>query len=182
MEHSGFPSDETLAAFIDGRLDDVTRRRVVEHMTTCDECYAVYVAATEMQKASSATPPRRRMMHRHFWAATLTMVVLAVTTGVFFARFRHTGIDRLVAATNHQPYRTLEGRLSGGFAWKPLHEIERKAPAAVQKDDTKWSLFSAANEVADAAHKDPSAKNLHALGVSHLLIGNFDEAIATLQS
>lgn len=182
MEHSGFPSDETLAAFIDGRLDDVTRRRVVEHMTTCDECYAVYVAATEMQKASSATPPRRRMMHRHFWAATLTIVALAVTIGVFFAQFRPTGIDRLVAATSRQPYRTLEGRLSGGFGWKPLHEIERKAPADMQKDESKWDLLNAATQAEHAVRRDPSAKNLHALGVSHLLMGNFDEAIATLQS
>ena len=45
MEHTGFPSDETLAAFLDGRLDPETRRRVIEHMTTCDECYSVVAAA-----------------------------------------------------------------------------------------------------------------------------------------
>src|SRR5260221_5655479 len=41
MEHTGFPSDETLAAFLDGNLDPDTRRRVIEHMTTCEECYSV---------------------------------------------------------------------------------------------------------------------------------------------
>ena len=48
MEHTGFPSDETLAAFIDGRLDAETRANVIAHMTTCSECYSVFLSATEM--------------------------------------------------------------------------------------------------------------------------------------
>src|ERR1044072_7367909 len=87
MEHSGFPSDETLAAFIDGRLDDVTRRRVVEHMTTCDECYAVYLAATEMQNASAGPPPRPGRISGVILAATLTMS-LAIVFAVFYSPLR----------------------------------------------------------------------------------------------
>jgi anti-sigma factor RsiW len=37
MEHSAFPSDETLAAFIDGRLDEETRKRVVAHVADCED-------------------------------------------------------------------------------------------------------------------------------------------------
>jgi len=182
MEHSGFPSDETLAAFIDGRLDDVTRRRVVEHMTTCDECYAVYLAATEMQKASGAAPPHRRVMPRHFWAATLTMSIAAVLAVGFFLRpQRHPGVESLVAATRDLPYRTTEGRLSGFNAWKPLGEIKRDVPGEAKKDPKNWRLLWAAAEVEESTKHNDSAENLHALGVSHLLLGNFDEAIGTLQ-
>lgn len=190
MEHSGFPSDETLAAFIDGRLDDVTRRRVVEHMTTCDECYAVYLAATEMQKASGPLPPRHRAVNRRFRAAmlaisaVLAMVVLVQLTPLhrYFGP-RQSGIDSLVKASGDLPYRTVEGRLAGGFGWKPLHEIPRAAtPVNVQRDPQKWSLLEASVDVAKTAERDRSPENLHALGVSHLLLGNFDEAIATLQA
>ena len=187
MEHSGFPSDETLAAFIDGRLDDVTRRRVVEHMTTCDECYAVYLAATEMQ---SATPPapRRRAMSGTFLAATLTMSIAAVVAVVLFTpihryvRPQRNDVDTLVAVERELPYRTLEGRLSGGFAWKPLREVKRSKPADVQRDPDKWKLLDAGLKAREAMRDDPSPENLHALGVSHLLLDNWDEAIAALKS
>src|SRR6185369_11818164 len=131
MEHSGFPSDETLAAFIDGRLDDVTRRRVVEHMTTCDECYAVYLAATEMERASGSPPPRRRRFGGHLWAATLAVSALVVLLVVEFTPLeryvggRPSSVEPLVDASKEMPYRTIEGRLSGGFPWKPLDETKR---------------------------------------------------------
>src|SRR5947207_14009663 len=188
MEHSGFPSDETLAAFIDGRLDEVTRRRVVEHMTTCDECYAVYLAATEMQAASAAPPLRRRVMSGSFLAATLTMSIAAIVSVALFTPIRryltpHRDPGReLVAAAREQPYRTVEGRLSGGFAWKPLGEIVRDKPADVQKDADKWKLLVAGTKAQDAARRNASPENVHAVGVAHLLIGNWDEAINTLKS
>jgi tetratricopeptide (TPR) repeat protein len=180
MEHSGFPSDETLAAFIDGRLDDVTRRRVIEHMTSCDECYSVYLAATEMQKAAGAEPPRRRILPRHFWAATLSMSMAAVLAVVLFLR-PDPGIDHLVVASGNLEYRSVEGRLSGFDAYRPLQDTERATPADVQKDSEKWELLDVATDIKKAAKKKPNAKNLHALGVAHLLLGNWDEAIDTLK-
>ena len=45
MEHSAFPSDETLAAFIDGRLDEETRKKVTAHVAECDDCYGTIMAA-----------------------------------------------------------------------------------------------------------------------------------------
>src|SRR3954464_3949919 len=65
MEHTGFPSDETLAAFIDGRLDAETRAKVIAHMVTCAECYAVFLSATETSvhaQARDAWRPRRAWM------------------------------------------------------------------------------------------------------------------------
>ncbi|HJW95673.1 MAG TPA: CHAT domain-containing protein [Thermoanaerobaculia bacterium] len=183
MEHSGFPSDETLAAFIDGRLDDVTRRRVIEHMTTCDECYAVYLAATEMQSVSAAPPPRRRRMSGTFLAATLTMSIAAVLILVLFTPLGHFfTATPLVAAAGKMPYRTIEGRLSGGFAWKPLREIPRDKPVDVQHDPDKWDLLKAGVDAKDKLREKPTPENLHAVGASHLLLGNFDEAIAALKS
>src|SRR5213592_1840720 len=47
-EHSPFPTDETLAAYIDGRLDKETRKRVVEHMAECPECFDVVMGGREI--------------------------------------------------------------------------------------------------------------------------------------
>src|SRR5439155_1657649 len=91
------------------------------------------------------------------------------------------GIDVLVSATSDLPYRTVEGRLSGFQSWEPLKETKRDVPAEVQRKPEYWPLLTAAGEIGKAADRDPSPENLHALGVSHLLIGNFDEAISTLQ-
>src|SRR5260221_13409487 len=57
MERTGFPSDETLAAFLDGNLDPDTRRRVIEHMTICEECYSV-VAGAGAGGMSSVSPDK----------------------------------------------------------------------------------------------------------------------------
>ena len=64
MEHTGFPTDETLAAFVDGRLDGETRRRVIEHMADCADCRDAYLGAQEWAAQSSvgatAIPSRSR--------------------------------------------------------------------------------------------------------------------------
>jgi len=188
MEHSGFPSDETLAAFIDGRLDDVTRRRVVEHMTTCDECYAVYLAATEVQKGTGVELPRRRTVRPWHIAATLSLATAALLVVVLYTPMRKymvpesAGVESLVSATRHLQYRETEGRLSGGFAYKPLQDIKRAGAKEAKRDPEKWELFSVASKVAKAVTSDASPENLHALGVSHLLLGNWDDAVTTLKS
>jgi CHAT domain-containing protein len=187
MEHSGFPSDETLAAFIDGRLDQATRRRVLEHMSSCDECYAVFLAATEMQQAhGTAAPPRRRGPRRRtvfgvVAAAAIVLVVCLTPLRHALQHRRDPGMESLVKATGDLKYRNVEARLSGGFAWKPLQPVMRARVADPLRDPTKWKLLSAAAQVNARAQSNDTAQNLHDLGVSHLLLGNWDDAIATLE-
>ena len=57
---SNCPSEETLAAFIDGRLDSRARRHVIAHIAICPDCHAIvtaswdYVATAEpMDKAGA---------------------------------------------------------------------------------------------------------------------------------
>src|SRR5258706_16081748 len=89
MEHTGFPSDETLAAFLDGRLDPDTRRRVVEHMTTCDECYSVVMGAgggipfaipTSVAAPTRGSAARRNWLPHTFAAAAIILLVSVLLT------------------------------------------------------------------------------------------------------
>src|SRR3954468_22189947 len=74
MEHTGFPSEETLAAFIDGRLDAETRAKVIAHMTTCSECYSVFLSATEVPSRAAA---RDAWRPRRAWIAVATATAAA---------------------------------------------------------------------------------------------------------
>ncbi len=44
------PSEEELACFIEGKLDDVTRDALMGHMNSCDDCYDTFKSAIEIQR------------------------------------------------------------------------------------------------------------------------------------
>lgn len=72
---SSHPSDEQLAAFLDGSLEGPERSRIVEHLEECDDCrMAITVAA-----ATLAEPPGRGSLH---WlgplVAAAAIVILVV--------------------------------------------------------------------------------------------------------
>lgn len=183
MQHSEFPSDETLSAFIDGRADDETRRRVVEHIASCPECYSIVVAATEMNRPAAeerVTPfRRRRLLPIGLVAAAAAVAIIFFAPSIREGLWPKRGLDKLAEAAPSQ--RSIEGRLSG-FPYRPLAPVTRGADdhgAAANPEN--WKLLRAAAEVQEAASKNPSVDNLHALGVSHLLLGNSEEAVNTLE-
>lgn len=54
------PSDEDLAAYIDGVLGQDEADRVTAHLATCEDCYAIYSGAVRFQLESKVVPfPRR---------------------------------------------------------------------------------------------------------------------------
>jgi hypothetical protein len=182
MEHTGFPSDETLAAFIDGRLDPETRAKVVAHMTTCAECYSVFLSATELPSRAAARGswrPRRAWMAvaAATVAAGIACVVLVTPVRDRILR-RENGMEALAHAAPAQ--RINAGRISG-FPYQP--------PAPVMRSGSKFdplqnpanaSLLTAAAGVQRAVAARRTAANLHASGVANLLLGNNDVAINTL--
>jgi len=281
MEHSGFPSDETLAAFIDGTLDPDERQRVLDHLVTCDECRNNVLAAADPmaeremddeltadwipgawvpdaesrsadvasdaisrlpegegapggkppgddQEAGSGrrTPsgrwevltnpdppprpssgpqlavrrpsgqyvpidPRRkrgRAGKRTLKIAGSALAAAAALTAIFllppvhrWVEGRRSGMGPLVEAAGRLQYRTVEPRLSGGFAYKRPQPVMRGEDQA-KKDPQAWGLFSAAERIQARAASAPTVQNLHALGVANLVIGNYDSAVLTLES
>jgi hypothetical protein len=186
MEHTGFPSDETLAAFIDGRLDPETRGKVIAHMATCSECYSVFMSATET--TTTATPryasPRSS---RSAWLAVAVTAVAAVVAVVFLVTpvrdfvlpNRYDGMVALANAASAE--RTIVGRLSG-FPYQPMAHVARGKSYDPMKDPANAKLLTAAAGVQRAATARPSSANLHALGVANLLLGNGDAAIKTMEA
>ena len=182
MEHAGFPSDETLAAFIDGRVDAETRGRVVEHLASCAECYSVFIGATEMPAATAADTSNVRPFRRFRTVAAAAALAAAAAIGFFVTpagqRLYHP--DGLAALASAAPAaRTFEGRISG-FPYRDPAPVTRGTASDPSHDPANYKLLGVAAKVQERAIKDPSIENLHALGVSQLLLGNSSDAVQTL--
>jgi hypothetical protein len=80
------PGSEVLAAFLDGRLSGEERRRVVEHLDACEDCYAVFSEAVRFQGEEE---PRGRVVRserfgtrRWVWTSVAAAAVLLVLVAV----------------------------------------------------------------------------------------------------
>jgi hypothetical protein len=181
MEHTGFPSDETLAAFIDGRLDPETRAKVIAHMTTCSECYSVFLSATELPSAAAA---RDSWRPRRAWIAVAAATVAAGIACAFLItpvrdRILHREDGMAVLAKAAPAQRTIAGRISG-FPYQPPAPVMRGANIDPLRNPENASLLTAAAVVERSVAARRTAANLHASGVANLLLGNHDVAINSL--
>jgi len=181
MEHTGFPSDETLAAFIDGRLDAETRANVLAHMTTCSECYSVFLSATELPSRPAA---RDAWRPRRAWMAVATATAAAgVACALLITPVRDRILHReggMAALTKAAPaQRTIAGRISG-FPYQSQAPVMRGSKLDPLQNPANASLLTAAARVQRSVAARRTAANLHASGVANLLLGNDDAAIDTL--
>lgn len=181
MEHSGFPSHETLAAFIDGRLDADTRKRVMAHMASCSECRSTFVTTNQLRGLNAVRPRRFRLR----WAAALAaaLVLALIFAGSLLLRRGQRQLPRdinaLVAATGQFGTRPTAARVTG-FPYRPEERTQRQ-PRAIG-DEANWrSLLPAAN-IQERAKSDPTPENLHAYGISLLVFGNPEEAVRQLEA
>jgi putative zinc finger protein len=182
MEHAGFPSDETLAAFIDGRVDAETRGRVIEHMADCSECYSVFIGATEMPSAAAEEGANVRPFRRARYLIASAAIAAAAAIGFFVTPagqrlYRPDGLAALAGAAPQS--RTFAGRITG-FPYRAPAPVARGAESDPSRDPANYKLLDVAAKVQDNATKSPTAENLHALGVAQLLLGNANDAVQTL--
>lgn len=187
MTMTNCPSEETLAAFIDGRLDPESRRSVVEHMTTCPDCYAIVSAGWDLQAAEvvAAEPApvvRGRFGRPAFYAAALAA---AVASFVFLYPPLHdlafppkAGIEVLVEASEKLPNRAVEGRVVGGFPYRK-HPVPR---GKQEEEDENFTLLVAAGNVEAAAAKNPTEENRHVLAIARLMIKHSRDAVELLEA
>jgi tetratricopeptide (TPR) repeat protein len=177
-EHSPFPPDETLAAYIDGRLDEETRKRVVEHMAECPECLDVVMGGREF--ATVSEEPAGRVVQ---WPRNLAIslaAAAAVAMAVFLTPIRdlwpRDDIRELAAVAPAERYS--DGRISG-FPYRPLARTTRGPRDDMMKNPKNWKFAVVAARIAEATTKHRDAKTLHAEGVAQFAMGN--GAVADLE-
>src|SRR5437763_6375517 len=153
MEHAGFPSDETLAAFIDGRVDADTRGRVLEHLTTCSECYSVFIGATEMPAAAAADASNVKPFRRVRNAIATAAIAAAAAIGFFVtpAGQRLVHPDGLAALASAEPStRSFSGRISG-FPYREPAPVARGAQIDPAHNPANYKLLDVAAKVQERA-------------------------------
>ncbi|MFL6247007.1 MAG: zf-HC2 domain-containing protein [Thermoanaerobaculia bacterium] len=167
------PTEETLAAYVDDRLDAPTRRKVTEHLAACGECREVVVMTTDYQASET---PANVVRGTFGWIASAAALAAAAVIAIFVLR-----PDALFPPRMDDVYReardlkTLpsDGRPAGDFPYKRPYSPPRGDPHEV---DVNAKLV----EIALTA-KDP-----HVKGMAFLLISDTDrelygEAMAALE-
>lgn len=175
------PDLELIAAYLDGRVSERDRASIADHLSTCEDCYAVFVesARHRLQDRKAHVLLWRRAAIATATLAAAAALVLFVQSGVIQRMRPGTGANlaELVAAVGAQ--RTIEPRLTGGFAYAPLRAPTRSGePAAgYQSPDVKI----AAAKIEKLATQHRSAEALGSLGIAHLVMGDLDKAVAVLE-
>lgn len=171
------PDADLIAALGEGKLKRHELPAVLAHLETCVRCSVALEAVNELVAEESAPPQARP------WVPWL--LAAAVVAGVFAipaVRERlapRPSVARLVALAPDDA-RTVEPRLSGGFAWSAYRGPMRASdPAAGAR---KLKLGGVAGELAERAERDGSADAQHAAGVAMVLIEQPEDAIARLEA
>jgi tetratricopeptide (TPR) repeat protein len=170
------PTDETLALFASGDIDDPTRNNVLAHIETCRECMAAVLSANayldEERSARSAWTQSR------WWMSAVAAAIVIAIIAFPLLRGRNDPIARLVALAPVSG-RQVEPRLSGGFAWAPYHGPMRATDSA--PDTERLKLGGAAGDAIERAQRDHSQDAQRAAALALVLIDRPTDAIDRLQ-
>ncbi|HKR66616.1 MAG TPA: zf-HC2 domain-containing protein [Thermoanaerobaculia bacterium] len=175
------PTEETLAAFIDGKLYGDDRDRVVEHLAECSDCRDAVVTGTELAVSMGEAEvrefrPKRRVAPVVAAVAAGIVVVMLMPPVWEWIRFKSSGgLAPVVAAYEAAPERTVQSRFSG-FAYKDFKR-QMRGPGDEEED---WAMTAAESQV-DAKASRKSWRELRALAIAHLLSGHRDEAVHTIE-
>ncbi len=172
------PDDETMAAWVEGRLSKAESDVVIEHASVCEECMPMIDAANETCHAEAGWVRKTSEADWQRWLlAAAAVLAVALTSVIVLRARRHDPTQELVAVAPHSA-RAVEARLTGGFPWAPYRGAMRADRGAVDTEQLKVAGV-AANAIERAEH-DTSPEALRAAGVALVLIDRPEEAMARL--
>ncbi len=184
------PDLESIAAYLDGRLTDRARASITEHLTSCEDCYAIF-RESALTRVDAETPRESIVDRVSAWftpprlawstAGTALAAAAAVLLVVGYARIMLPPADAelraLVAAVGTD--RPIEGRLAGGFAYGPLRSATRAGEPSTPSVPPDVRIAAAKIEKTAAAHRTPEA--LESLGIAYLVMGDVHRAVLTFE-
>lgn len=187
----GCPDAETLAAYLDGRLTQDEREHVTQHVADCDDCYFVVTEVAQMPSTAAQLEPEPISVRRRWWAsktvvwsssvggalAAAAMLWLAVSVGSFRSSSDSAALQALVAAVGSD--RTVEARLTGGFAYGPLRGSVRSGELSAVPVSPDVRIAAARIEKEELGRRTPGA--LRQLGLAYLVTGDVIRAVRVLE-
>lgn len=183
------PSQEALAAFVDGRLSPEEHAEVISHLASCADCRDLVLLAIDFQKseggemanenvAPSATgslvpPPNVVPFGRRILQYSAALAVAAAVVFAFL-QYNRPGIDDLVAASAKQDERAFDGRLSGGFGYG-TPPVRTRGSDDPNPDLSKYDVTAVAYELAED-------RDAHRRGIGLLFVAKeLDQGSATFR-
>lgn len=184
------PSDQQLAAFVDGQLSGDARQRIVEHLAACDDCYAVFQSVSEFAeeeqepgaegRADGRVVPLARRRRRRIAAiagplaaAAGLMVVLGPSLQGWW------GERQLFQASAKREHRVIAARLGREPQYQPAPQVMR---GEGENDHADALVEGKAAGLLEAVEDGGSVAELRRAGIAALLIKDFDQAIAHLEN
>jgi tetratricopeptide (TPR) repeat protein len=178
-------SPETLAALATGRLSSADRMTAEAHLAQCEDCYEVFADILRLAPSVptvSATPKAAIYWDTQRLVALAAAAVVVLVSGWSGWRIWQEpdrqitrAVTQLAQAVGGE--RSIEARVSGGFAWGPPPVTTRGATAAPLSLDAQ----AAALTIRRLATTHKTTRALDALGVAMLLEGDVEGAITTLE-
>ncbi|HET7433171.1 MAG TPA: zf-HC2 domain-containing protein [Thermoanaerobaculia bacterium] len=184
------PTDESLAAFAEGRVTAEERRAILEHIDVCADCCSIVQGDWEAMSLGEIEDPRAQggsVVHAHFGArrvllpaaiaaAALVAVVLSPPVQKQIAFQRDGGVSLIAKAANEEKVRPIHSRLTGGFAYKPPLPNYRGGGDDDAAEE-RYALPAAVADVEERAGSSTSVKDIRALAIAYLMSGLRAEAV-----
>ena len=168
-ENRPCPDAETLALFVEGKLQRHEIPAVLAHLDRCGTCLrAVRNASADLEQPASRTP----------WLAIAAAVLIAIAAVATFQLRRGTSVDDLVELAPRSA-RVAETRLSGGFAYAPWKGPIRSDGGA--NDPEKMELVGLAGRLMQRADRERTADAQHDAGIALTLVDEPLDAVARLR-
>ncbi|HEX8254342.1 MAG TPA: zf-HC2 domain-containing protein [Thermoanaerobaculia bacterium] len=171
------PTENELAAFIDGRLTGAARDAVVAHLAECGECRSLVLDANDFAAMDEESPMSDDNViegdfepRRSGWKVALSVAALAAGLFVVFGGplqsfFAKSDVEMLAEVSAGVPNRQMEGRLSGF----PYQKFSPKRGGKKEDADPDVQMYKLQAEAA-RIHSDPKA-DPHATGLAYLVVG-----------
>lgn len=185
---NGCPEPEVLAAYVDRGLSLSERTRVDGHLASCPQCVALVAGVARTVEELSALRPdvavgaeatplvTRRAAGGALAAAAAVIAVLAAPALVRPWLERDSGLVSLVDSVGEQ--RSVLGRLTGGFPHSPLGAPSAGGQGGRAAGSDRVQLTAGRIRESFGDRQTPS--QMHAIGVSQLLAGRYDDAAQSL--
>jgi hypothetical protein len=155
------PTEETLAAFVDDRLDSATRREATEHFASCGECREIVLMATDFQVSEEPSNVRKGTFGGRGWTAAAGLAAAAAIAVFVVQPFR---LDREEVIADYQalPLRSSIVRLQGDLKYREPVKVTRSGDKKPEQEGTArlWG----------AAERAEKERNPHLLGLTMLLL------------
>ena len=177
---SRHPTEEILAAFIEGSLARPEIAEVLSHMRDCPECRASVARTADFydqeRRQGETQATRRTGISRQWWLLAAAIMIAVVALSLLMRTETNNPTSILVDAAPKE-HRHVDARISG-FPWAAF-EAQQRGVGVVDPADLK--LSGAAGIVLERTANKNDAESLHAQGVALLLIDRLSESIAMLE-